>query len=311
MTGPSGPRRARLRRPARACPGRGTFVARAKIDVQVRLSSYTEEMGRRGMKAGARTLLARIESAGPGVARALEIPEGAKVVHWQRLRLADGAPMRIEDAYLADSIVPNFLDQPLPESLYDELRRRDLLPTWGEDSSTPRSRARRRPRSSASSLASRCSASPAARSRQHRDRGLPLDVPGRPLHAVDAALASQHPGHAQPVTPLTGAPVPVVDGHNDLPWTLRDHCGYDLAAVDLVGGEPRLHTDVPRLARGGSSASSGRSTCRATHRARRGAGDRGADRLRARRDATSRSTSPLPDRRRDEAAHGRRPGSPR
>ena len=73
-------------------PGRGTFVARAKIDVQVRLSSYTEEMGRRGMTPSARTLLARMESAGPGVARALEIGEGDKVVHWQRLRLADGSP---------------------------------------------------------------------------------------------------------------------------------------------------------------------------------------------------------------------------
>src|SRR6478735_1815121 len=115
-------------------PGRGTFVARAKIDVQVRLSSYTEEMGRRGMKPDSRTLLARMESAGPGVARALEIEEGDKVVHWQRLRLADGTPMCLEDAYLADSIVPKFLDQPLPASLYQELHRRDLLPTWGEDS---------------------------------------------------------------------------------------------------------------------------------------------------------------------------------
>ena len=115
-------------------PGRGTFVARAKIDVQVRLSSYTEEMGRRGMKPDSRTLLARMESAGPGVARALEIEEGDKVVHWQRLRLADGTPMCLEDAYLADSIVPKFLDQPLPASLYQELHRRDLMPTWGEDS---------------------------------------------------------------------------------------------------------------------------------------------------------------------------------
>ena len=80
------------------------------------------------------TLLARLESAGPGVARALEIEEGDRVVHWQRLRLADGIPMCIEDAYLADSIVPRFLDQNLPESLYAELQRRDLLPTWGEDS---------------------------------------------------------------------------------------------------------------------------------------------------------------------------------
>ncbi|HEX6248245.1 MAG TPA: GntR family transcriptional regulator [Nocardioidaceae bacterium] len=115
-------------------PGRGTFVSRAKIDVQVRLSSYTEEMGRRGMTPSSRTLLARIESAGPGVARALEIDEGAKVVHWQRIRFADGTPMCIEDAYMADSIVPEFLEAPLPESLYAEFKRRDLMPTWGEDS---------------------------------------------------------------------------------------------------------------------------------------------------------------------------------
>ncbi len=115
-------------------PGRGTFVARARTDAPVRLSSFTEEMTRRGMKADARTLLARLEAAGPGVARALEIGEGDKVVHWQRLRLADGTPMCLEDAYLADSIVPQFLDQALPSSLYAELQRRDLLPTRGEDS---------------------------------------------------------------------------------------------------------------------------------------------------------------------------------
>jgi GntR family transcriptional regulator len=115
-------------------PGRGTFVARTKINVKVQLSSYTEEMSRRGMKPESRTLQARMESAGPGVARALEVGHGDKVVHWQRLRFADGAPMCVSDVYLADSIVPQLLDGPLPSSLYEELRRRDLLPTWGEDS---------------------------------------------------------------------------------------------------------------------------------------------------------------------------------
>jgi GntR family transcriptional regulator len=115
-------------------PGRGTFVARALADNQIRLASFTEEMTRRGMKADARTLLARHEQAGPGVARALEIEIGDRVVHWQRLRYADGQPMCLEDAYLADAIVPGFLDQPLPVSLYVELQRRALLPTWGEDS---------------------------------------------------------------------------------------------------------------------------------------------------------------------------------
>ncbi len=53
---------------------------------------------------------------------------------------------------------------------------------------------------------------------------------------------------------MTAPPVPVVDGHNDLPWALRDHCGYDLGAVDLVGGEPAVHTDLPRLRAGGVAA---------------------------------------------------------
>src|SRR3954454_10106903 len=108
-------------------PGRGTFVARAKIDVQARLSSYTEEMARRGMKAESRTLLARLESAGPGVARALEIHEGAKGVHWQRLRRADSIPMPVEDAFLPEGVLPGFLEGPVRERLFVELTRRDLL----------------------------------------------------------------------------------------------------------------------------------------------------------------------------------------
>ncbi len=44
---------------------------------------------------------------------------------------------------------------------------------------------------------------------------------------------------------------PVLDGHNDLPWALREHCGYDLTQVDLAGGAPAVHTDLPRLREGG------------------------------------------------------------
>ena len=52
-------------------------------------------------------------------------------------------------------------------------------------------------------------------------------------------------------TAVPGPDVPVVDGHNDLAWALREHCGYDLTRVDLAGGEPAVHTDLPRLRRGG------------------------------------------------------------
>jgi membrane dipeptidase len=50
---------------------------------------------------------------------------------------------------------------------------------------------------------------------------------------------------------------PVVDGHNDLPWRLRQRFNGDLDAVDLsvdqsAGGV--LHTDIPRLRAGGMGA---------------------------------------------------------
>lgn len=114
-------------------PGRGTFVANTRVDQVPRLTGFAEEMQRRQMVPSSRTLLARVEAAGPGVARALEISLGDKVIHWQRLRLADAVPMCIEDAYLAATLVPGFLEN-LPNSLYTELERRRLAPTWGEDS---------------------------------------------------------------------------------------------------------------------------------------------------------------------------------
>ncbi len=46
----------------------------------------------------------------------------------------------------------------------------------------------------------------------------------------------------------------VVDGHNDLPWALRELCGYDLSRAGFAGGNPEVHTDLPRLRAGGVGA---------------------------------------------------------
>jgi membrane dipeptidase len=45
--------------------------------------------------------------------------------------------------------------------------------------------------------------------------------------------------------------VPLIDGHNDLPWQLRRHGGSDLTRMDIRQPLPRFHTDVPRLSAGG------------------------------------------------------------
>ncbi|MFI0896047.1 dipeptidase [Streptomyces sp. NPDC020983] len=48
---------------------------------------------------------------------------------------------------------------------------------------------------------------------------------------------------------------PVVDGHNDLPWALREHVAYDLDRLDVSADQSGLlHTDLPRLRAGGVGA---------------------------------------------------------
>ncbi len=55
------------------------------------------------------------------------------------------------------------------------------------------------------------------------------------------------------------AKTPLIDGHNDLPWEIRERFGRDLAKIDLSAntaalpapaGGPPLMTDIPRLRRG-------------------------------------------------------------
>lgn len=46
----------------------------------------------------------------------------------------------------------------------------------------------------------------------------------------------------------------ILDGHNDLPWAMRELNGYDLEQADLSAGVPDLQTDIPRLRSGGVGA---------------------------------------------------------
>ena len=44
---------------------------------------------------------------------------------------------------------------------------------------------------------------------------------------------------------------PIIDGHNDLPYALREQVGYDLRRCDIGKRQPHNHTDLARLAEGG------------------------------------------------------------
>ena len=113
--------------------GRGTFVAPSKVDLQVRLASFGEEMARRGMAPSSTVLAAEVVSATPDVADALEILPGERVYSLYRVRLADGEPMAVEQSWLPCALLPGLFDDGVPESVYGGLRRRGLDPDWGED----------------------------------------------------------------------------------------------------------------------------------------------------------------------------------
>src|SRR5688572_21446421 len=46
--------------------------------------------------------------------------------------------------------------------------------------------------------------------------------------------------------------VPLIDGHNDYPWALRQHnAERNLDTLDIRMPQPKIHTDIPRLRAGG------------------------------------------------------------
>jgi GntR family transcriptional regulator len=115
--------------------GRGTFVAKPKMDLQIRLTSYSEDIRRRGMVPASRTLDFGRIPATAHLARELKVAPGDPVVRLDRLRYADGTPMARQRTYLAEALVPGLLDADPPASLHQHLSERyGLTPTWGEQS---------------------------------------------------------------------------------------------------------------------------------------------------------------------------------
>jgi membrane dipeptidase len=45
--------------------------------------------------------------------------------------------------------------------------------------------------------------------------------------------------------------VPLIDGHNDLCWAMRESANYDFGKMDIKLPQPKLHTDIPRVKQGG------------------------------------------------------------
>ena len=108
--------------------GRGTFVSPPKLDLQVRLTSFTQEMQRRGMEPGVVMLQAETVASDETVAEALELEAGAEVHHLRRLLTANAIPMAIEENWIPAALLPDLLRTSPNFSVYAELTQVGMAP---------------------------------------------------------------------------------------------------------------------------------------------------------------------------------------
>src|SRR6187397_791154 len=86
--------------------GSGTFVSEPKIAQELTMTSFTDDMRRRGMVPASRTLGLEVVPAGARLGRFLHVSPSEPIVVAKRLRLADSESMAIETLHVRDALVP-------------------------------------------------------------------------------------------------------------------------------------------------------------------------------------------------------------
>src|SRR3954453_24153685 len=98
--------------------GSGTFVSEPKIAQELTMTSFTEDMKRRGMLPASRTLSLDIVPAGAQLGRLLHVSPSEPVVVVKRLRLADRETMAIETLHVRALLVPGLAAEALARQAF-------------------------------------------------------------------------------------------------------------------------------------------------------------------------------------------------
>ena len=123
--------------------GKGTFVSRPRLESRLHLMSFSQEMRRRGLAPS--TVLLGVEADVPPaeVATALELHRDAPAWRLDRVRLADGQPIALENGWYPQAALPDLDRRNLSGSLYEVLEQVYGLgidaaeqTLWGESADT-------------------------------------------------------------------------------------------------------------------------------------------------------------------------------
>ena len=105
--------------------GSGTYVTEPKIAQPLTLTSFSEDMRRRGMTPGSRTLELTSTLAGARLAHRMGVSPEARLFRVKRLRLADSTPMAMEILHVPEALVPGLTRADFEgRSFYELLRER-------------------------------------------------------------------------------------------------------------------------------------------------------------------------------------------
>ncbi len=101
--------------------GSGTFVGEPKIAQELTMTSFSEDMRRRGMVPANKTLSLVVVQAGAHLGRLLNVSPSEPVVVFKRLRLADRETMAIETLHVRQSLIPGLTAEDLEQHSFYEL----------------------------------------------------------------------------------------------------------------------------------------------------------------------------------------------
>ena len=104
--------------------GSGSFAAPARVTIQMKLLSFTEEMLHRGLTPSTRVI--SVDLLQPDDERAIldAVVLTEPALRIERLRLGAGEPMSLEVSYIDQSHAPTLMDCDLSQSLYKILEEK-------------------------------------------------------------------------------------------------------------------------------------------------------------------------------------------
>jgi GntR family transcriptional regulator len=99
--------------------GKGTFVSRPRLESRLHLASFSQDMRRRGLEPSTRLITIELDRPPAEIVKALGLGRNGKAWRLDRVRLADGQPIALEQGWYPQTAFPGLDLVDLGGSMYE------------------------------------------------------------------------------------------------------------------------------------------------------------------------------------------------